>query len=223
MNFDRALYPCAAVSAAAKAQKVSLDRRKLLEECGGEKRAAVDKLVKEITEAVEKRDSENSKTKGEKSKKSIVETIMEKVSDVICNVSCTTVRVRTTHLYQSEIKDLARFGSGILVNLTQYPTLGSQRECGRREEGNSFYRGRGVWVRRVRPGGVQRLEAEDVEGGWVDSDVIRKSVIINEGMRINKRMQYSNTTCTCITKSGSIGLDTDNYLSLITVSSGEGI
>ena len=94
MNFDRALYPCAAVSAAAKAQKVSLDRRKLLEECGGEKRAAVDKLVKEMTEAVEKRDSENSKTKGEKSKKSIVETIMEKVSDVIGNVSCTTVRVR---------------------------------------------------------------------------------------------------------------------------------
>ena len=84
MNFDRALYPCTAVSAAAKAQKVSLDRRKLLEECGGEKRAAVDKLVKEMTEAVEKRDSENSSTKkGEKSKKSIVETIMEKVSDLM--------------------------------------------------------------------------------------------------------------------------------------------
>ena len=81
VNFDRALYPCAAVSAAAKAQKVSLDRRKLLEECGGEKRAAVDKLVKEITEAVEKHDSEASKSKGERSKKSVVETIMERVSD----------------------------------------------------------------------------------------------------------------------------------------------
>ena len=36
MNFDRALYPCAAVSAAAKAQKVTVDKRKLLQESGGE-------------------------------------------------------------------------------------------------------------------------------------------------------------------------------------------
>ena len=79
MNFDRALYPCAAVSAAAKAQKVSLDRRKLLEECGGERKAAVEKLVREMTEAVEKHDSENSKLRGEKSKKSVADTIIEKV------------------------------------------------------------------------------------------------------------------------------------------------
>ena len=36
VNFDRALYPCAAVSAAAKAQKVTVDKRKLLQESGGE-------------------------------------------------------------------------------------------------------------------------------------------------------------------------------------------
>ena len=83
MNFDRALYPCAAVAAAAKAQKVSLNRQKLLEECGGEKKAAIEKLVKEITEAVERRESEESKSKGEKSKKSVVETIMEKVRNCV--------------------------------------------------------------------------------------------------------------------------------------------
>ena len=80
VNFDRALYPCAAVAAAAKEQKASLDRRKLLEECsGGEKRAAVDKVVREIAEAVERRESEESKGDKGKKKKSIVETIMEKV------------------------------------------------------------------------------------------------------------------------------------------------
>jgi len=83
VNFDRALYPCAAVSAAAKAQKVSLDRRKLLEECGGERKAAVEKLVREMTEAVEKHDSENSKLRGEKSKKSVADTIIEKENSVI--------------------------------------------------------------------------------------------------------------------------------------------
>ena len=62
--------------------QVSLDRRKLLEECsGGEKRAAVDKLVREMAEAVERRESseESKGDKGRKKKKSIVETIMEKV------------------------------------------------------------------------------------------------------------------------------------------------
>ena len=51
--------------------------------------------------------------------------------------------------------------------------LGSQRERGRRrEEGEGIRIGGGVWVRRVRPGGVQRVEAEDAEGGRIDQGVM---------------------------------------------------
>ena len=51
--------------------------------------------------------------------------------------------------------------------------LGSQRERGRRsEEGEDIGVGGGVWVRGIRSGGVQRMEAEDAEGGRIDRDVM---------------------------------------------------
>ena len=54
----------------------------------------------------------------------------------------------------------------------EFPTLGSQRERGRRrrDEGEDIRGGGGVWVQGVQPGGVQRVEAEDAEGGRIDQE-----------------------------------------------------
>ncbi len=46
VNFDRALYVCAAVGAAAKITKTPVNKQKLAAESGGESKAAVDRTIK---------------------------------------------------------------------------------------------------------------------------------------------------------------------------------